>query len=328
MTRARDTADTQDNLGGAVAPFVGAKNIIVNGSLEFWQRGTTFTGTGSGLYTADRWTMTATGTNINTTATQDTSTPNASIKYAIKYQQVSTASTSVTEWRGRQFIEVGVVRPLQGKLVTTSFWYKSNLTGNHAIRLGIYQATGSNLDSLQSFSYPTANVWQYVSVTHSCLVGTTGWTVAENQAGAFLDVGPSQSSYAINDYFEFTNMQLESGAVATPFTRAGGTYGGELALCQRYFQVVGGASSVFPIASGYVVFSGQYLRYPISFPVELRTTPTATKNGTWTVSNAAQPQIGMISSKGWTFQLESTTGGIILAHPDSADDTITFSAEI
>jgi hypothetical protein len=275
MTRSRDIADQQENLGGAVAPFVGAKNIIGNGGLDFWQRGTTFTNVGPGTYTADRWSVTSTGTGVNTTITQDTVTPNASIKYAIKYQQVTNASTSITEWRGRQFIEVGFIRPLQGKLVTTSFWYKSNLTGNHAIRLGIYQANGTNLDSLQSFSYPTANVWQYVSVTHSCLVTTTGWTVAENQPGAFLDVGPSQSSYAINDYFEFTNMQLESGSAATPFTRAGGTYNGELALCQRYATKLGGEFAYTWYGTGVNTTSANASIF-VSLPVKMRTAPTLT----------------------------------------------------
>jgi hypothetical protein len=31
MTRSRDVADTQDNLGGAVAPYVAGKNKIING---------------------------------------------------------------------------------------------------------------------------------------------------------------------------------------------------------------------------------------------------------------------------------------------------------
>ena len=274
MTRARDTANTQENIGGSVAPIVGAKNIVINGGIDFWQRGTTFTGFNPGAYSADRWGITSTGTGINTTVTQDTSTPNASIKYAIKYQQVSGTSTGVTEWRGRQFIEVSAVRPLQGKFITTSFWYKSNLTGNHVIRVGIFQATGSGLDSLQSFSYPTANVWQYVSVTHSCLVGTTGWSVAENQAGAFLDVGPSQTSYAANDYFEFTNMQLESGSVATPFSRAGGTYQGELAACQRYYYRIGG-SYVYEILGVGNARSTTVGDVVLSMPVTMRTAPSS-----------------------------------------------------
>jgi hypothetical protein len=275
MTRARDTANTQENIGGSVAPIVGAKNIVINGGIDFWQRGTTFTGFNPGAYSADRWGITSSGTGINTTVTQDTSTPNASIKYAIKYQQVSGASSGVGEWRARQFIEVGSIRPLQGKFITTSFWYKSNLTGNHAIRVGIFQATGSGLDSLQSFSYPTANVWQYVSVTHSCLVGTTGWSVAENQAGAFLDVGPSQTSYAANDYFEFTNMQLESGSVATPFSRAGGTYQGELAACQRYYYRTSPTASGSPVTTNGGIITTTIAQVYVPLPVTMRANPSA-----------------------------------------------------
>jgi hypothetical protein len=40
MSRARDVADVQDNLGGAVPPFVAGKNKIINGDFGVWQRGT------------------------------------------------------------------------------------------------------------------------------------------------------------------------------------------------------------------------------------------------------------------------------------------------
>ena len=39
-----------------------------------------------------------------------------------------------------------------------------------------------------------------------------------------------------NDYFDITGVQLEIAPQATPFSRAGGSIGGELALCQRYYQ--------------------------------------------------------------------------------------------
>jgi hypothetical protein len=68
MTRSRDTADTQDNLGGAVAPYVGAKNFILNGSFDCWQRGTSIAAQQVSFnYTADRW-----GASSNTSGAANT----------------------------------------------------------------------------------------------------------------------------------------------------------------------------------------------------------------------------------------------------------------
>jgi hypothetical protein len=36
--------------------------------------------------------------------------------------------------------------------------------------------------------------------------------------------------------YQIANLQLEAGSVATPFTTASGSIGGELALCQRYYE--------------------------------------------------------------------------------------------
>ena len=47
MTRARDVADNQENLGGGVPPFVAGKNKIINGDFGIWQRGTSFTNPGN-----------------------------------------------------------------------------------------------------------------------------------------------------------------------------------------------------------------------------------------------------------------------------------------
>jgi hypothetical protein len=50
------------------------------------------------------------------------------------------------------------------------------------------------------------------------------------------DYNNGNVSIRTSDYFEATGWMLNEGSVAAPFERAGGTIGGELALCQRYYE--------------------------------------------------------------------------------------------
>jgi hypothetical protein len=79
------------------------KNRIINGAMNVWQRGTTFA-IGTGLYSADRWKSTITGTSLNLTASQDTAVPSLDYKYSLKYQQLTSNATSVTEYATRQIL--------------------------------------------------------------------------------------------------------------------------------------------------------------------------------------------------------------------------------
>ena len=73
-------------------------------------------------------------------------------------------------------------------------------------------------------------------------------------------------------------MQIEIGNTATPFSRAGGSIGGELALCQRYFyKVYSSASSSIneKIAIGQAT-SGTTAIYQIPLPITMRIAPSGT----------------------------------------------------
>lgn len=87
------------------------------------------------------------------------------------------------------------------------------------------------------------------------------------------------------------NVQLELGSIATAFEQR--LYGTELALCQRYYERIGGESGV----GGAEVYVAQYalagngFYIPITYSTPKRTQPTLTKVGSWTTANCAQPTV-------------------------------------
>ena len=70
----------------------------------------------------------------------------------------------------------------------------------------------------------------------------------------------------------FSLAQLEVGTVSTPFERR--SYGQELALCQRYYELLPPASVQFPWGSG-----TQVVRSNVAFKTTKRATPTVTLTG-------------------------------------------------
>jgi hypothetical protein len=70
-------------------------------------------------------------------------------------------------------------------------------------------------------------------------------------------------------------VQLEPGSVATPFEHR--PIGLELALCQRYFQRVGG--SAMPIATGFIA-SATASALHISYKTTMRAAPSVSSSGT------------------------------------------------
>ena len=115
MTRARDIADQQDNSGGAVAPFVAGKNVVINGGMDIWQRGTSFTNpaTSGTVFSADRWVAYFNG---NGTITQETTVKPDTDTYSLKI----TATASSADNAIYQLVEQANMQQLRGKVVTLS----------------------------------------------------------------------------------------------------------------------------------------------------------------------------------------------------------------
>jgi hypothetical protein len=268
MSRARDVADVQDNLGGAVPPFVAGKNKIINGDFGVWQRGTTFSNL-QGFF-ADRFQTVPTGAVTSMTTSQQTFTPGAApvagYEGAFFARNTITTVGALTTLDIQQRVEN--VRTFAGQTVTLSFWAKGDSSRSSIVYL--IQNFGSGGSSETYTSTPTLSIttsWVRYSFTLS-VASIAGKTVGTS---SYLGIGIRQA-VAAGSVLDIWGVQLEVGSVATPFTTATGTIQGELAACQRYLPAFTTSASG-TIVGGYAYATNNAI-YMLPLPVNARVAPT------------------------------------------------------
>jgi hypothetical protein len=248
---------------------VGFRNRIINGAMGIDQRnaGASVSVTDSNQYTLDRWQGVASLSSSKFTVQQSSTAPSG-FSNSILVTSSSTYSVLSTDYfLVRQKIEGFNTSDLNwgtanAVTVTLSFWVRSSLTGTFG---------GAVTNSANSYAYPfsytinAANTFEQKTITiagptagtwigatngiglqvkfglgvGSTYNGTAGAWVAADYAsvtGATSLVGTSGATWYI------TGVQLEKGNIATSFDVR--PYGTELALCQRYYQLVGSGSGL------------------------------------------------------------------------------------
>jgi hypothetical protein len=285
MTRSRDIADQQENLGGAVAPFVSGKNFAINGGFDISQRGTSFTIGGTAAYTLDRWYASGSGGATTTVISQQTTGAAVGTTANLK----ATYSTNTTFCNMFSAIEYQNVQPLQGRVVTLSFKGRRSSGYVGGLVAGIQTGTVANTltggtwteianCTISNANLPTGTTsadWGSASVTITIPAGTQGIRIRIGEE-------TFQSSGA---YYEVSSIQLEIGSAATPFARAGGTMGGELALCQRYYWRSGGNTTNQKFGQGLAISTTQLL-IQVQSPVAMRVAPSALEYASLIAVNA------------------------------------------
>jgi len=341
MTRARDVADTQDNLGGPVPPFVVGKNFIINGGFDIWQRGTSFgSGGSSNTYGPDRWNI-GRGSASITLSRQSTGAPAGTQYFA---RLTSTAGSSYMDVD--TYIETSNVAPLWGKIVTFSVKLRGNAT--------FASNTGNNmsfhLNKSATVDAGPGATWTEIGTAGlnngAIAVGTTSadWTTLTFSATVPND-GTANSLRIISQYngtgassgatLDMTAAQLEVGNAVTSFSRAGGTIQGELAACKRYYHRWFG-SDIFQNYFIGVSVSGTVVQVTMPMPVTLRSNPgtldlnailvadatsgTTYSGGTWAFWHTALDTVTLrythtssafTSGRVFTVQSNNTSGGYI-----------------
>ena len=287
--------------------FGGRRNLIINGAMQVAQRGTITTGvTSSGYYACDRWLLNSL-TEDTVTISQSTDAPNG-FSNSLKLE-VTSADSSFDAFDYAAFNQRFEGQDLQNlafgtsdaKTLTLSFWVKSSVAGTYAVN---FQHDDANLYYCKTYTIDSANTWEQktisvdpntsngfnndanLSLTAWFLMtagsGFTGGTedqwVSESNNGSLAGSHNVNLSGTVGNEFYLTGVQLEVGDTATPFEHR--SYGEELALCQRYFEIVYSPSTyvnTFLLAKPNS--SAQFLT-PFMFQVEKRASPSLIYSGT------------------------------------------------
>ena len=239
------------------------RNAIINGGMDVWQRGTSFS---SNVYTADRWIAYAgSGHSI----TRSTDVPSGS-KYSLSF-------TGTGDSAGiRQNIEGKNCTHLAGNDVTVSFYLKQTSgAGTGVLKVALAYATAEdNFGGTTYISQPTIDTsssWTKYTLTYSSIH-------ADSKNGLQLAIKNAGTGTVT---FLLSQVQLEVGSVATPFEHR--SYGEELARCQRYFQRYGNLGEPYQMLASGVANINSQCQMPFVFPQEMRASPTASSSGTWQV---------------------------------------------
>jgi hypothetical protein len=276
VTTANGAVSTANSALSTVSGLSGVNlNRIINGNFDFWQRGTSFTGS---EYGADRWVHRRVGTT-HTATRQAFTLGQTDVPSEPQYfcrTVVSSVAGAANFSRLDQQIES--VRTFAGQQITFSFWAKADTTKNISVQLQQAFGSGGSPSAEVNFGVTKVSIgtsWQKVTVTATApsISGKTLGTGNNDSLVAIIwfDAGSSFNSATDtlgqqSGTFDIAQVQVEAGAAATPFEQR--PIGTELALCQRYYQHtivvrIGGLS-----ASGIGFHGGD------QFLTEMRTTPT------------------------------------------------------
>jgi hypothetical protein len=241
------------------------ENACINGGMDIWQRGTSFSiASATPQYTADRWTNYF--NNTGTIAQETTLKPDTST-YSLKVTNTATSADNAIF----QLVEQQQMEQFRGKVVTLSVKLAGTLGLAPSITLAY--STTANDTLLNTNTQISAGSTLNPSINASTFV-TWALTFTVPTTAKQLRIGIGTGSVVNTNVLYVAEVQLELGSVATTFKKSGGSIGGELALCQRYYW-----RNTTGAAYGRMAFGAADTTTTVYLtannPVQMRTIPTA-----------------------------------------------------
>ena len=291
MSKARELSQ-RAGVDGALSN----RNLIINGGMTVWQRGTSATAAVNSSYsTVDRFEFYLSGGGAYTTERSTGHLADTGHDTALKIA-VTTADTSIAAgdyYSFLQKIEAQNLQQLQygtssAKEMTLSFWVRATKTGTQTMFVTKNDSTQYNF--VQEYTINQSDTWEYKTIKIPALTASgitndnglgiqVGWILKygstyEGAAGSWVSSTTLfTTSNAVNNMdstsntFSLTGVHLEVGDTATPFEHR--SFGQELALCQRYYETCYVWQQGHATAANQFVASG-----PVQYKVSKRATPT------------------------------------------------------
>ncbi len=287
------------NASSVYANNMPGRNLLHNGAMQVCQRGTsTASITTSGYHTADRWYFSYVSHGTWTHSIENDAPTGSGFRKSLKYLCTTAdaspaagdlvALTQSIEGQNLQSVKKGTA---DAQPLTLSFWVKSNKTGTYVVELSdadntravsaTYTVNASATWEQKSITFPAdttgafdndnagslnINWWLGAGSDFSSGTLATSWAARVNGNRA---VGQVNLASDVNNYWQITGVQLETGSVQTPYDHK--DYGTELSECQRYYYRVAAGSG--PIVGQGVYYSAGQLYVFIPLPVTMRSVP-------------------------------------------------------
>lgn len=290
----------------------GMRNYLIGGNLSTnpWQRGTsTFTITGSGSYTADRW-FAARGSSASGQSIYLRSLSSGDLPGTLRAigSQRANGNTGTEVLTLSQSIESIDSIQLCGVPVALSFYARKGAEFSGTFQAIIYTGTGTDENVVSGFTGSAAT-----SSTLTLSETFQRFTVIMpasnfNQIAVYFQQTPSGTAGAA-DWFEVAQIQLAPVMVGNPFFER--SYKDELALCHRYYVKPYGSNDFTMLTQNSTTFAGN-----VMFPVPMYGEPDVTLYDTSTSdqvetfpSGSKNPFVLGISQFGFSkCSVDDTTG--------------------
>ena len=243
------------SLDGVVdSPYAGMTNRIINGGFQLAQRGTSFTSGSNNddTYNLDRWYVLSDGNDI-VDITQTTTVPTNAAKNSIGLD----VETVNKKFGIAQIIEnVNCVDAIGGA-VTLSFQAKVSATtqlDNVKCAIVAWSGTADTVtsDIISAWGVEGTNPTLIANATYEnspanlnvttsfATYNVTATVDTASTTNLILFIWSDVTTTTLGDFLFITNVQLEKGSTASSFDYR--SIGTELALCQRYYQILQNAS--------------------------------------------------------------------------------------